>query len=432
MLGTLRKSCALATQQSWIQIRRNLTKTISVSSNEHSSGPTNLGEQVPIVKAGGTQTVNQRKIHRYRNQPRPLSTFNSPPIPLAITGTVASKDESRDFMAVFPDVVRDLTETGRQEDIPEATKWFAKVLQYNVPGGKKNRGLATVFAYRMLAPKNELTQESLRLAMIMGWCVEMFQAFLLVMDDIMDSSETRRGRPCWYRKNDLGVAAINDGILLENGLYQLLRRYFRDKPYYVQTLELFHDVCLKTSMGQSLDLLSSPGGKPNLDKFTMKRYESIVKYKTAYYSFHLPVALAMYMSGYMDEEMHRQAKTILLEMGHFFQVQDDYLDCFGDPEVTGKIGTDIQDGKCTWLAVVALQRATPEQRAMFAECYGSKDPEKVAAVKELYEQLGLPSTFAIYEEESYNIISTHIQQVSRGMPHKLFFKFMEKIYKREC
>jgi len=58
---------------------------------------------------------------------RPLSTVNSPVVPSAISGTVATKDESRDFMAVFPDIVRDLTETGRHLDIPDATKWFAKV-----------------------------------------------------------------------------------------------------------------------------------------------------------------------------------------------------------------------------------------------------------------------------------------------------------------
>jgi hypothetical protein len=58
---------------------------------------------------------------------RSLSTASSPFIPLVSSGTVATKDESRDFMAVFPDIVRDLTEAGRHLDIPDATKWFAKV-----------------------------------------------------------------------------------------------------------------------------------------------------------------------------------------------------------------------------------------------------------------------------------------------------------------
>ncbi|CAB3360430.1 Hypothetical predicted protein [Cloeon dipterum] len=378
------------------------------------------------VQAPGDSTLQANRRH-----PRALSTHNHPVVvPAAATGTVTSREESREFMAVFPDLVRDLTEAGRHQDVPDATKWFAKVLQYNVPGGKKNRGLALVFAYRMLAKPEDLTPENIRLAQMLGWCIEMFQAFFLVMDDVMDGSETRRGRPCWYRKNNLGVAAINDGILLESGIYQLLRMHFRDKPYYVDLIELFHDVALKTSMGQSLDLLSCQfGRKPDLEKFSMKRYNTIVKYKTAYYSFQLPVALAMYMAGIRDTEMHRQAKTILLEMGQFFQVQDDYLDCFGDPEVTGKVGTDIEDGKCTWLSVVALQRCTPEQRKIMESCYGSKNPTDVAQVKKLYEDLGLPHTYATYEESSYKIISTHIQQISRGLPHNLFFKFMEKIYR---
>lgn len=346
--------------------------------------------------------------------------------PQAATNTVLNKDECRDFMSIFPDLVRDLTEAGRHSDIPDVNKWYAKVLQYNVPGGKKNRGLALIVAYRMLAQSKDLTADNLHLAQILGWCVEILQAFLLVMDDVMDNATTRRGRPCWYRNEHIGLSAINDGILIEQGIYQLLRKYFASKPYYIQLVHLFHDVSLKTSMGQSLDLSTSN----DLKKFTMDRYEAIVKYKTAYYSFQLPVALAMHMAGMDDPEVHRQAKTLLLEMGSFFQVQDDYLDCFGTPDVTGKIGTDIEDGKCSWLAVVALQRVTPEQRKLMQDCYGSKDPSKVSNIKNLYLELGLPSTFATYEEESYNLINTHIQQLSRGLNQDLFYKILDKIYKR--
>lgn len=60
------------------------------------------------------------------------------------------------------------------------------------------------------------------------------------------------------------------------------------------------------------------------------------------------------------------------------------------------------------------------------------EPESVAIIKQLYEDLTLPNTYAIYEEESFNIIKTHIQQISKGLRHDLFFNIMEKLYKREC
>lgn len=106
------------------------------------------------------------------------------------------------------------------------------------------------------------------------------------------------------------------------------------------------------------------------------------------------------------------------------------MDCYGDPEVMGKIGTDIEDGKCSWLAVVALQKASPAQKKIIEDNYGIDNPANVEIIKELYEQLKLPNTFKLYEEESYNLICTHIQQVSRGLSQDLFFKFLEKIYKR--
>ena len=60
--------------------------------------------------------------------------------------------------------------------------------------------------------------------------------------------------------------------------------------------------------------------------------------------------------------MHREAEKILIKIGHLFQVQNDFLDYYSKEEIGEKSGTDIQEGKCTWLIVVALQRATAEQK----------------------------------------------------------------------
>jgi len=165
----------------------------------------------------------------------------------------------------------------------------------------------------------------------------------------------------------------------------------------------------------------------------MKLYNNIVTHKTAYYSFYLPAQIGMGLAGVTDKEIQRQAKRILLETGKFFQVQDDYLDCFGNPEVTGKVGTDIQDGKCSWLVVMAMQRATSKQKELLKECYGKDDVECVARVKSLYEELNLTKAFKTYEERSYNDILSLISQMPGGgsaLNPEVFYYFLNKIHKR--
>ncbi|NXD18611.1 FPPS synthase, partial [Nothocercus nigrocapillus] len=230
-------------------------------------------------------------------------------------------------------------------------------------------------------------------------------------------------------QDGIGLDAVNDAFLLESTVYRLLKKYCGRRPYYLHLLELFLQTSYQTELGQALDLITAPVNQVDLRRFSEERYKAIVKYKTAFYSFYLPVAAAMYMAGIDSEEEHANARAILLEMGEFFQVQDDYLDCFGDPEVTGKVGTDIQDNKCSWLVVECLRRVTPEQRRILEENYGRKEPEKVARVKELYEAVGMRAAFAAYEERSYARLQALVAQHARRLPPDIFLGLARKIYK---
>ncbi|XP_039809796.1 farnesyl pyrophosphate synthase-like [Panicum virgatum] len=73
------------------------------------------------------------------------------------------------------------------------------MVDYNVLGGKCNRGLSVVDSYKILKGVDVLSHEDAFLACTLGWCIEWLQGYLLVHDDIMDNSQTRRGKPCWFR-----------------------------------------------------------------------------------------------------------------------------------------------------------------------------------------------------------------------------------------
>ncbi|XP_073493372.1 farnesyl pyrophosphate synthase-like isoform X1 [Phyllobates terribilis] len=349
----------------------------------------------------------------------------------SMTGTFTS-DERQEFCGFFDQIVQDLTaEDWGHPEIGDAVLRLRQVLEYNAAGGKCNRGMTVLASYLELVGPELQKDENIQRALAVGWCVELLQAFFLVADDIMDNSVTRRGQPCWYRRAGIGLDAINDSFLLEASIYRVLKKQCRRQPYYVSLLELFLETSYQTELGQALDLITAQPGKVDLDRYTESRYKSIVKYKTAFYSFYLPVAAAMYMAGIDNEDDHQNAKTILLEMGEFFQIQDDYLDCYGDPSITGKIGTDIQDNKCGWLVVEALKRVTPEQRDVLQENYGQDDTEKVQRVKQLYEELDLSGVYMRYEEDSYRRLQTLISQHANGLSKEIFLGLARKIYKRQ-
>ncbi|XP_045901799.1 farnesyl pyrophosphate synthase isoform X1 [Micropterus dolomieu] len=359
------------------------------------------------------------------------STFQGDSICNGTHSKTALLSDPQLFEDQFQELVKELSEGDLTDPaLADALSRLREVLVYNSPGGKRNRGLSVIGSLRELLPPSQLTQDTVQRALLVGWCIELLQAFFLVADDIMDASVTRRGQPCWYKKDGIGLDAINDSFLLEGSIYRLLRRHCRDQPYYVHLLELFTETSFQTELGQALDLMTSPPGQIDLSRFTMERYKAIVKYKTAFYSFYLPVAAAMYMAGIKSEEEHNNAKHILLEMGEFFQIQDDYLDCYGDPAVTGKIGTDIQDNKCSWLVVKALEIMTPEQRAELEACYAHHDDASVEKVKALYNTLQMPTLYQRYEEESYQRLQKLITCHAQNLPHSVFLNFAKKIYKR--
>ncbi|GJW64699.1 farnesyl diphosphate synthase, partial [Tanacetum coccineum] len=255
---------------------------------------------------------------------------------------------------------------------------------------KLNRGLSVVDSYQLLKG-GELTDDEIFLSSALGWCIEWLQAYFLVLDDIMDESHTRRGQPCWFRLPKVGMIAANDGILLRNHVPRILKNHFRGKPYYVDLVDLFNEVEFQTASGQMIDLITTLVGEKDLSKYSLSG-----------------VACALLMFG-EDLDKHVEVKNVLVEMGTYFQVQDDYLDCFGTPEVIGKIGTDIEDFKCSWLVVKALELANEEQKKVLHENYGKKDPASVAKVKELYHTLNLQAVFEDYEATSYKKLITSIE-----------------------
>lgn len=311
--------------------------------------------------------------------------------------------------------------------------WVEGSLEYNTQGGKMNRGLIVVETgvQMMRHQGREPSNADLNRFAVLGWAVEYLQACMLMADDMMDGSLTRRGQPCWYRLENVGMLNTNDFLMVEMFVYKLLKRHFGQDKVFTWLLDLFLETTFQTECGQLLDSICA---NCTLEELTTERWTLIVKYKTAFYSFYLPVALSMLVTGVRDKAAYDVAREALLLMGVYFQAQDDYLDAFACPEELGKVGTDIQDKKCSWLFAHAYhEHGTSEARAYLDEHYGKCEvgSAEELRIKEIYTELGLKELFSKYEEGVQVQLKSYKQKVQdAGLPWSVFEMFFGMIHKR--
>jgi farnesyl diphosphate synthase len=175
-----------------------------------------------------------------------------------------------------------------------------------------------------------------------------------------------------------------------------------------------------TTMGQTYDFRAAT--------FSFECYNIIVENKTSYYTVWLPFMLGMIASQKIPADRLNcdSLKALLLRMGYYFQVQDDFLDVYGDPQTTGKVGTDILDGKVTWLACKAVSLATEEQKAILGSNY-RKDQNKVL---EIYEQLKIREHYEAFEVEQTADMHAQLAQLDPIYPKRTLDTFLRSLTRR--
>ncbi|MDD2985465.1 polyprenyl synthetase family protein [Flavobacterium sp.] len=286
-------------------------------------------------------------------------------------------------------------------------------------GGKRIRPVLTLMAA-------EVFDVSYQKALPAAMAIEVFHNFSLVHDDIMDDAPLRRGKATVHEKWDL-----NTGILSGDAMLILAYQYFENyEPAIFKTLaKLFSKTALEVCEGQQYDV-----DFENRDDVTIPEYLKMIEYKTA-----VLVAAALKMGAIVAETSDENANLIYefgLNLGIAFQLQDDYLDCFGNPETFGKqVGGDIIENKKTYLYLKAMEFANPEEREELLHLYSIQpqdNAEKVASVKEIFVQTkAAEATQKAIENYTFKSFET-LNQMQISEEKKMVLKvFGEKLMKRK-
>ena len=242
-------------------------------------------------------------------------------------------------------------------------------------GGKRMRPILTLMTAEAFGGKVEYAMDA-------ALAVEMFHNFSLVHDDIMDDAPLRRGKTTVHEKWD-----VNTGILSGDAMLILSYQFFESYPAetYVELTKLFSKTALEVCEGQQYDV-----DFETRDDVTIPEYLKMIEFKTS-----VLVAAAMKMGAIVANASKKDADAIYefgRNLGIAFQLQDDYLDAFGDPETFGKqVGGDIMENKKTYLYLKSLEKASKDDQEGLLHLYSIKpddSADKVAAVKTIFKEGG--------------------------------------------
>lgn len=265
-----------------------------------------------------------------------------------------------------------------------STKWVKEPVNLYEPieyiiklGGKRMRPVLTLMAA-------DIFSGAYQKAMPAALAIEVFHNFTLIHDDIMDDAPLRRGKDTVHEKWDL-----NTGILSGDAMLILAYQYFENyEPIVFQKLaKLFSKTALEVCDGQQLDV-----DFETRSDVTIEEYINMIRLKTS-----VLVAAALKMGALVSNTSETNANLIYefgLNLGLAFQLQDDYLDAFGNPETFGKqVGGDIMENKKTYLYLKSLEVANEQDRSKLQFYYNQKladNSYKITEVLRIFEQNDIP------------------------------------------
>lgn len=245
-------------------------------------------------------------------------------------------------------------------------------------GGKRMRPALTLIAANLFTDD---WQSALQPAV----AVEVFHNFTLMHDDIMDVAPLRRGQPTVHEKWGNNVAILSGDVMLV-AAYELLCDV--DDSYFKRVIKRFNRTAAEVCEGQQLDMNFAT--KTNV---TESEYLNMIRLKTS-----VLLGFALELGGIIsnaDDESIALLYEAGVNMGLGFQIKDDLLDVYGNPEKFGKqVGGDIIENKKTWLLIKALEKAESTDKPSHEElkkwlATTDNNTEKVAAVTAIYDKLGI-------------------------------------------